>query len=852
MIPLQIQLKNFMSYRSPVTVDFRGIGTACLSGANGAGKSALLEAMTWAVWGKCRAPGSRDVVTLGESQVEVTFDFLLGDREYRVFRRQTIGNRMSSALEFYVRSPGSEDWHTITADNVRETDRKIIAMLKMDYETFVNSAFLMQGQADTFTRKRPGERKKVLADILNLGDYDVLSGMARDEERSLRGRANNLTAQITRLDESLSARPAVEAELETLSAGLIEASGKLESLESEQRALQDALSALSALLRNRSAIADRLTRQEQQLAQARSRLDQDKASVQALATLIGRGDAIEQAYRDLQAWRKTSEEQAQTLSRRQPVETKLREVERSIELERVQLERTIDRLAGEIRQSTQAVTRIASAETELEGLRKEITSAAGLEQEGAQLQSRSRAVEAERTSLESECKSLRASMQEIKANLDLLASGSAECPVCRRPMGAGEHEHVEALWTNEGTKLGDTFRKHRNRIKVLDKVIPELAASLAEVEKQSNTISQKQAIVRRLESEVAGKSELEATQLEMRSEQARLQKSLESKDCATDLWPQVEQLQATLKAMAYDAGLATRAQEEVKRLANAEREHTDLQTARIRVAALEDAIAKENQTVADLEVELVALRQEQLEIGKQLEGEPDIKVRLAKRGDEIDRVRTDRDEIQSRFGAANNRIAELDRLADEIDALRAELERTTLDADAYRELATAFGRNGIQAMIVETILPELEDEANRLLARMTTSHLHVRLRSTRQAISNDNIIETLDIIIRDESGERPYALYSGGESFRIDFALRVALSKLLVRRAGTTIDMLIIDEGFGTQDQRGRDGLVEALQSVESDFATILVITHIDDVRDMFPRRIEVTKTDAGSSVNVI
>jgi exonuclease SbcC len=134
---------------------------------------------------------------------------------------------------------------------------------------------------------------------------------------------------------------------------------------------------------------------------------------------------------------------------------------------------------------------------------------------------------------------------------------------------------------------------------------------------------------------------------------------------------------------------------------------------------------------------------------------------------------------------------------------------------------------------------------------MSSSQLHVTFRSQRQALSSDNIIETLDILIRDEYGERPYALYSGGEAFRVNFAVRVALSKLLARRAGANIDMLVIDEGFGTQDARGRDGLIEALHSVEQDFQTILVITHIGEIRELFPTRIDVVKTERGSKIAV-
>ncbi|NLE89517.1 MAG: SMC family ATPase, partial [Dehalococcoidales bacterium] len=110
----------------------------------------------------------------------------------------------------------------------------------------------------------------------------------------------------------------------------------------------------------------------------------------------------------------------------------------------------------------------------------------------------------------------------------------------------------------------------------------------------------------------------------------------------------------------------------------------------------------------------------------------------------------------------------------------------------------------------------------------------------------------LDIHISDEEGTRDYEMYSGGEAFRIDFALRIALSKLLANRSGAPLPTLIIDEGFGTQDNIGLEKVKEAINSIQDDFEVILVITHIDELKNAFNNRIEVTKTSEGSVVNII
>jgi exonuclease SbcC len=150
-------------------------------------------------------------------------------------------------------------------------------------------------------------------------------------------------------------------------------------------------------------------------------------------------------------------------------------------------------------------------------------------------------------------------------------------------------------------------------------------------------------------------------------------------------------------------------------------------------------------------------------------------------------------------------------------------------------------------MLIETAIPEIQDEANRLLAQMTSGRMHIELRTQRERASGEGQIETLDVVIHDTLGSRPYEMYSGGEAFRVNFALRIALSRLLAQRAGARLETLVIDEGFGSQDQEGRDRLVEAIKSIETEFAMILVITHLDDLKERFPVRIDVQKRPDGS-----
>ncbi len=151
MIPVQLSLRNFMSYREDVPpLDFSGIHLACLSGDNGNGKSALIDAMTWAVWGETRARSDDDLISTGRDEMEVQFDFAVGQQVYRVIRKHSRPRRQGqpghSLLDFQVAS--GSGFKSLSGETKTQTQKRIIDVLHMEYDTFISSAYLRQGRAD--------------------------------------------------------------------------------------------------------------------------------------------------------------------------------------------------------------------------------------------------------------------------------------------------------------------------------------------------------------------------------------------------------------------------------------------------------------------------------------------------------------------------------------------------------------------------------------------------------------------------------------------------------------------------------------------------------------------------------
>ncbi|MQF82855.1 hypothetical protein FIM02_01680 [SAR202 cluster bacterium AD-802-E10_MRT_200m] len=234
-------------------------------------------------------------------------------------------------------------------------------------------------------------------------------------------------------------------------------------------------------------------------------------------------------------------------------------------------------------------------------------------------------------------------------------------------------------------------------------------------------------------------------------------------------------------------------------------------------------------------------------ITKELNQLPVVKANVQSQEMLLNDLNSQRSYLETQASGHKTRLQDIEEVKQKQVEITKTIKNLEQEVSAFSLLTEAFGKRGIQALLIEAALPELESEANQLLSRLTDNRLSLTLETQRQNRRGETT-ETLEIQIGDELGTRSYELFSGGEAFRINFALRIALAKLLASRVGAPLKTLFLDEGFGTQDTEGRERLIQAIRSVQDDFDLILVITHIDELKEAFPVRIEVTKTDQGGS----
>ncbi|RPJ17583.1 MAG: SMC family ATPase, partial [Chloroflexi bacterium] len=305
MIPLHLRISGFLSYHEAAELDFTTFELACISGHNGAGKSSLLDAITWSLFGEARGKSS-DVINLRQDvkAAEVALTFQHEENTYRVQR--TLPRNKNTILEFQVRT--QTGWKPLTEKTTRETQARIEQTLRLDFETFVNASFFLQGKADQFTQQNAGKRKEVLSNILGLEMWEDYKNRTAEKRKSLEREADEIDGRIREIDTELAEedlRKARLAELESSLQQLTIARTAQESiLENIKRnaALIDEQRRLTAML------LDGLERARSARAALRDRLAAKQADHNSYADLVNRAKEIESAHKAWQRSRKELEE----------------------------------------------------------------------------------------------------------------------------------------------------------------------------------------------------------------------------------------------------------------------------------------------------------------------------------------------------------------------------------------------------------------------------------------------------------------------------------------------------------------------------------------------------------------
>ena len=849
MIPLKLNIKNFLCYGEDVpTLDFEKIDIACLSGENGHGKTTILEAITWCLWKEGRGSKTdmkdEEYIRVGQKSAWVQLDFESDNQTYRVSRTKPV--RGSVKLEFYIINDDGS-LMPITGNTVKETESKIEAITKLDWDTFTNTSYMKQGDADRFTAAGSTTRKDVLAKILLLDDYQKYEVISK-------GHRDNVKRSVADLESKIGY---IEQESESLAdanATLKRAEARIEELDIVIKRDDAGLIILDRI----DFLKNQVDSNQKQIKLLQVRLTEYKQTIQANQEIISCEVEIEQGFSKFESLKAELGESIQKNTQYNELQTLRSSLEQTISATRAKYDAELSSINKNIQDYLEPKVKLLPKITTNLQKESELLSALDSNQQNhlKKKVDEKNNIDQQINRLADENSRLRGQHEGMRGKFKMLESIEPKCPLCEQSLSHEAHSNLRKGYEGEGRSLNTQHKQNESSIKALvekrnliEKLIEEIKVS------QTSELKELQNKLSVLTGEKKAGMEAEQQLIKATKRCDELQSLLKTKSYATIEITKLKLVEEKLQKLNFNPLKSESINADLKQFSHFDSEHQRLIAAKKSLPNTISSCNELKKQLAQIRNQSDSWEKESLSLEKKLFGQYEItqsEINKSFIQSSLKEVTRQRQDAVVKEQIAIEQIKKKKQLSDDIDILKKDRIKLAEKQLIYDDLIRAFGKDGVQALLVENALPRIEAHSNRLLNKLTNGRLSIRFQLMHGEPESAAKYEKLEIHISDELGTHGFAAFSGGESFRISFAIRIALSKLLADRSGVGRTMLFIDEGFGSQDKIGQELMIEAVQALRAEFDKILVVTHIEEIKEAFPTIIEVEKTELGSTFNVV
>lgn len=873
-----LEVENFMPYRDPITLDFRDLSLFAIVGETGSGKSSVVDAICYALYGRIprirTENGQREnIISRGAKQFHVALTFDLGGATYRVIRQGTAVRE-----DVQVFRDGEQLRELLKK---KDADRYIEdTLLHMSFDVFTRIIVLPQGQFDRFLKPdTPRARRDILISLLSLDVYERIGKAAGAHAGTLMGELGGLDRDLSGIDQ----QTITDEAMSLLDSAITDTGHRVALLQEQLKASELAL----AMMEQRSSKARQLGKLETQLATLRSRANEIAGDRARLAT----GIALASLQPSLANWTRLAAELERLTDERDKASSAVLTARKG--LEAVQSARADTALRAKEAAFAEKLDEISSAMGRLSDLQPfaarldelqhktdaAVEKAGKLEEGVTQLNEALREQDDRRIQLQEALGRARDASVRAEDAFEQARSENAAvvvqqglkpgdtCPVCghvvEELVAHAEHMDLARLRTvrDEARKNSEHCQDNLTELEKksgaerarLDELTRQLAALRSE-DKADRHEAHELTLRLLMDPTVAREGSTNPVAfLHARLTQLRGQETTTRTAQKTIVAQLEEQRQKEEDSRSALAELQTKAATLVGQFSQAEAQYETLQRDLLeqskthgfesialmqaavlpadRAEALQASVRQYDQETAAAAAQVEMLQQE---LGADLPSEAD-----------LDIARIARETAAADFARAQEDLTATRRSRDDLLTRRAFLadrlsrkEQVTRLLSTYQQVARDFGSKGMVAFVSSGILEQLLVTANDQLRVLSKGRFELLLDEGDQMMVQDSF---------SASGPRDVATLSGGETFLASLALALAVKDLL--STSVDLDSFFIDEGFGTLDETTVQGVADVLESLRRDGSLVGIITHRADLVERFETVLEVT--NSGGSAHI-
>ena len=795
---LSLQLRNFRQHADTGPIAFPASGIIGIVGSNESGKSTLLEAVTFALYGSRGIRGTKSGVRWHRAPTrhvaEVTLRFEVGGTTYRVERSETNAKVFQEGLAAPV------------AEGTSAVDAYLPERIGMTLEEFSATYLCAQKDLARLNAMGPTERQTFIRGVMGIGRIDAAL-------KTVRERRNELSHERDGLAAGLGEREPLEAAVTAAAERVESLEGQLEALEAvatEREAQAKAASGILEEQDEKKARHDELVRRRETIEQAVATLkrDEEKATgavaraEKAAATLAEHAGAADR----LPALRAERDELLTAKAAAEEIE---------------QLRETIGRLKAEIStlRSEQATLDETIAAHDQEALDAAAARYRVLEERLARHRD-------ERIAERSEAKTLAdaagAERESIRAQIAALseAGPEGECPTCTQPLAG----HLDAVLATLRTAMADQAERAQGAAARMDTLATE---------------GEEEARLRQELQEVRGKGE-ELKELRTKAEAARKRLGPvrnKAQETAEELARQTARAKQ-LMTIEFDPARLREVESEIERIEVLERD--TLAPARADAGRLEEYRSELEDGRARLEAEYGRHKKTNVEIsdlGYEADLHEAARSAASATRSRVEQSRQDLAAANARFEEAKTQEARAGEDLRRYDARAHQLEDLTEQLRIHSAAADRLNQFRIEQ--ASLIRPELEE--------LTTGFVSILTDGRHDTVS---VTEDFDVVLQEAGVDAE--VVSGGTEDLAAIALRLAISQMIAERAGHPLSLLVLDEPFGSLDEVRRGNVLNLIRRLSGTFEQVLVISHVAETRDAVDHVIELDYDDAAGASRVV
>jgi exonuclease SbcC len=767
-----IRLQNFRQH-ADTSISFE-TGLTGIVGANGTGKSTILEAIAWALYGSRAARGNVDSIKFSRAKkgsgVRVELEFELGAHQYRVVRSLT-------NAELYLDRAAAPIANSTTG--VTEVLRRRLGMTR---DEFFNTYFTGQKELSVMASMGPTERAAFLSRLLGYERLKVAQEIARERRKAIVAEATGVKAGMPDPDQVH--RSATESRIQLAEA--------VRRLEQNQRKAEQAAAGVEKLLpkwEEAQVDRDRL-----------KRIDGDLRVAESDET--ARNRELERQDRDLAELKSAQTEMAKLRTAIKPLASVPSELERMDRLaqeegRRVTLARRDKELASELKTLRDRRVQLETAP------KLETETAAELKRRRAELADAEKKYEAARTEWVRDSQEVSTKIESLKVSLAdyrhqkqlLLKEGeNGTCPICSKPLGDHYQEVLSHIEEQIDSQVEEEkyLRSRATQLKKAPKDVTEAEAKKTEL---AGVVTKLETKLGRIQLAVQELAKLESDLVDREAKHAAVAKELAGvpvgyhADRHADLRSKAVQLQQLESQISKLAGAVER----------------------------EGQLRAERERSAEALVEIAARLKELRASRKKMAGAEERfeKIRVAYEGAVAVQRAADLEHATAKanHASAATAVEVAARAVLDLERAIARLEELNIERRLHEELDRAY--NDLRIDLNQQLRPEISDRASLLVAELTDGRY-----------DEFELDETYNIILLEDGLPKP--VISGGEQDLANLVLRIAISEMIAERAGQPLSLLILDEVFGSLDDSRRANVVALLRRLHERFEQVIVITHVD------------------------